>query len=143
MTMCGFVAESPEVIKDKIRKVVGSGHLKIKDKQFKLIFDTGASIHLTPDKSDFVEFTETPSDEVIQGIGTGLKIQGKGLVEYMLNDTSGNAVKLKLTAYWVPTLPKGVRLISPQVITTAEGDGGLFIVPPSKIDNVRDPDAEC
>ena len=51
-------------------------------------------------------------------------------------------MKLRMTAYWVPTLPKGVRLISPQVITTAKGDGGWFIVPPSKIDNVRDPDAE-
>ena len=61
----------------------------------------------------------------------------------MVNDTSGNATKLKSMVYWVPTLPKGVKLISPHLITTAERDGGLFIVPPCKIDNERDSNAEC
>ena len=48
--MCGFVAESLETIKDNIDRVVGSCHPKIKNKIVKLIFDTGASIPLTPDK---------------------------------------------------------------------------------------------
>ena len=44
---------------------------------------------------------------------------------------------------WVPTLPKGVRQISPELVTTAEGNGDWLIVPPCKIDDVKDPEAGC
>ena len=63
----------------------------------------------------------------LKGIEKGLEISGFGIVEYSVRSESGSMIALRAQAYYVPGLPKGLRIISPQGICTSEGYKGTFI----------------
>ena len=61
-------------------------------------------------------------------IAKGLEISGFGVVEYYVISESGRMIALRDQAYYVPGLPKNLRIISPQGVRTSEGYKGTFIV---------------
>ena len=63
----------------------------------------------------------------IKGIATGIEISGSEIVEYYVRSESGRMIALQYQVYYVPGLPKYLRIIYPQVIHTSEGYKGTFI----------------
>ena len=54
-----------------------------------IVFDTGASISITPFKNDFVEPLEPPDVTEINGINSSAAIKGIGWVEWTIRDQFG------------------------------------------------------
>ncbi|KAI2492250.1 hypothetical protein MHU86_22314 [Fragilaria crotonensis] len=76
-----------------------------------VIWDSGASISITPDRKDFVGPINTPGPITqLQGIAKGLRIEGQGHVLWAMQDTLGNLRMLKVPAYLVSCIK--VRLLS-------------------------------
>ena len=63
----------------------------------------------------------------LKGIAKGLEIYGFGIVEYSVRSESGRMIALRDQTYYVPGLPKDLRIIYPQGIFTPEGYKGTFI----------------
>ena len=61
------------------------------------------------------------SPRKLKGIAKGLEISGFGIVQYSVRSESGRMIALRDQAYYVPGLPKDLRIISPQGIFTSEG----------------------
>ena len=57
----------------------------------------------------------------LKGIAKDLEISGFGIVEYSVRNESGCIIALRAQAYYVPGLPKYLRIISPQGIHTSKG----------------------
>ena len=74
------------------------------------IWDSGASISITPDLSDF-HGPATPPGKITQlkGIAKGLQIKGQGEVNWAVHDRLGNLRILRVPAYHVPNIK--VRLL--------------------------------
>jgi hypothetical protein len=78
---------------------------------FPVIWDSGASISITPDCKDFVGPINTPGPITqLQGIAKGLRIEGQGHVLWAMQDTLGNLRMIKVPAYLVSRII--VRLLS-------------------------------
>jgi hypothetical protein len=78
---------------------------------FPVIWDSGASISITPDCKDFVGPINTPGPITqLQGIAKGLRIEGQGHVLWAMQDTLGNLRMIKVPAYLVSRIK--VRLLS-------------------------------
>ena len=74
-----------------------------------------------------VKLEEKTFPRRLKGIAKGLEISVFGIVEYSVRSESGRMILLQAQAYYVPGLPKGLRIISPQGILTSEGYKGTFI----------------
>ena len=85
-----------------------------------IVFDTGASLSLTPFASDFVEPIRPCTTQEIQGIGNSLKVKGIGWVEWNIRDMNNNVCVIRTQAYHVPDCH--IRLFSPQVHFQEEKD---------------------
>ena len=92
-----------------------------------VIFDTGATYSCSSNKGDFLKLEEKKFPRKLKGIAKGLDIFGFGIVEYYVRSESGSMIALQAQAYYVPGLPKDLRIISPQGISTSEGYKGNFI----------------
>ena len=92
-----------------------------------VIFDTGATYSYSSNKGDFVNLEEKKFPRSLKEIAKGLEISGFGIVEYSVRSESGRIIALRDQAYYIPGLPKDLRIISPQVIRTSEGYKGTFI----------------
>ena len=78
---------------------------------FSVIWDSGASISISPDKNDFVGPLESPGAITqLKGIAKGLRIEGFGHVMWTINDSNGNLRMVKVPAYYAPKVR--VRLLS-------------------------------
>ena len=85
------------------------------------ILDSGASRTSLGNRHEFKTLVETTANTVMKGIAAGLDIKGSGTVEYHVTDDRGRIIKLEMEAYYVPSLPADLRLISPQGLRTVEG----------------------
>ena len=83
-----------------------------------VIFDTGATYSCSSNKGNFVNLEEKNSPRNLKGIGKCLKIYGFGIVEYSVRSEIGRIIALRDQAYYVPGLPKDLRIISPKGILT-------------------------
>ena len=92
-----------------------------------VIFDTGYTYSCSSKKVDFVKLEDKTFQRNIKGIENGLEIYGFGIVEYYNRSTSGRMIALQYQVYYVPGLPKYLRIISPKGIHTSEGYKGTFI----------------
>jgi hypothetical protein len=82
-----------------------------KELTFSIIWDSGASISILPNKEDFVGPMTSPGIGTrLKGIAKGLSIQGKGYVMWPVLNTSGQLRALKVPACYVPQAR--VRLLS-------------------------------
>ena len=92
-----------------------------------VIFDTGAAYSCSSNKEDFVKLEDRKFPRRLKVIAKGLEISGFGIVEYSVRSESGSMIALRDQAYYVPGLPKDLRIISLQGICTSEGYKGNFI----------------
>ena len=86
-----------------------------------VIFDTRATYSCYSKNGAFVKLEEKTFPRNIRGISKGLEIPGLGIVEYYIRSESERMIELWDQAYYVPGLPKDLRIISPQGIHTPEG----------------------
>ena len=79
---------------------------------FKVIFNSGASLAISPSKDDFVgEIKRFPQERRLGGMAQGMLIEGIGVVHWSFK--SGNThLIIKTKCYYVPD--SKARLISPQ-----------------------------
>jgi Reverse transcriptase (RNA-dependent DNA polymerase) len=92
---------------------------------FPIVIDTGATVSITPVKSDFVGELRTPNDEVIKGLTSTTKIAGYGRVRWMLKDCFGDQVIVETDALYIPEAE--VRLFSPQTWFQEQRAGQLLV----------------
>ena len=92
-----------------------------------VIFDTRATYSCPFNKGYFVKLEEKKSPRNLKGIAKGLEICGLGIVENSGRSESGRMIALRAQAYYVPGLPKYLRIISPQGIHASEGYKVTFI----------------
>jgi hypothetical protein len=70
-----------------------------------IIWDSGASISITPDLSDFEGPVSPPGTATqLKGIAKGLQIKGQGEVTWAVHDQLGNLRLLKVPAFHVPNI---------------------------------------
>ena len=81
-----------------------------------VIFDIGANDSCSSNKGDFVKLEEKTPPRNIKGIEKGLEISGFGIVEYSIRSESGRMIALRTQEYYVPGLPKNLRISLPQGI---------------------------
>jgi hypothetical protein len=78
-----------------------------------VIFDTGASLAITPNQHEFVEPpTSLSSPMTLGGIANDLEIKGIGMVAWTFGAADGSEIQLLTQAYWVQNSKD--RLLSPQ-----------------------------
>ena len=87
-----------------------------------LIVDTGASVCISPTKSDFVSSTYKDSNMKVTGLSGVNRVAGEGLIRWAVKDTSGETKVIEIFGLHIPTA--GVRLLSPQVLRKTHGIGG-------------------
>jgi hypothetical protein len=90
-----------------------------------LIVDTGASISISNDKADFLELPTPVQPTLLQGIASGLTVQGIGTVQYTFTADTGSDVTVQLpNTLFVPACAS--RLLCPRHLaasTKIDGDG--------------------
>ena len=74
-----------------------------------------------------MKLEEKKSPRNLKGIAKGLEISGFGIVEYSVRSESGRMIAIRDQAYYVPRLPKNLRIIYPKGICTSERYKGTFI----------------
>ena len=80
---------------------------------FSFIWDTGASYTVSPNREDFADgITPLDTPIVLDGLATGLAIQGKGHVVWMVPAVDGTLKTISVEAYYTPGAR--IRLLSPQ-----------------------------
>lgn len=92
-----------------------------------LIFDTGASVSVTPRRSDFISFNSDIAGNFLRGLSERAEVKGVGTVAWKVRDDQGRVHEIKTRAFWVPKAD--VRLLSPQVYFRQPENmskGGLF-----------------
>ena len=93
---------------------------------FKVIFDTGASLAISPDKNDFVGPISPLSGLTLGGLANGLNIQGIGTVKWKFRSSS-QVMVITSSCYYVPGAR--AKLISPQrLFKSASGVKGKYTI---------------
>jgi hypothetical protein len=84
-----------------------------------ICIDTGASSCISNDKHDFITYYPV-TDQVISGISSGLKVEGRSTLRWIIRDDNGNDVILHVSdALHVPKIP--LCLLCPQQIAQQTG----------------------
>ena len=97
-----------------------------------IVIDTGASISITPYRSDIISDLEE-CDVVLHGLSDTVKVEGIGWVEWSIQDTFGQVAKIRTRAYLVPE--GHVRLLSPQhYFKLYEDDASVVVKPKCEFD---------
>jgi len=68
-----------------------------------IIIDTGASLSISNHERDFFDGYE-PCDIELQGIGSGLRVKGKGKVRWRFQRADGGFVVIECMAYYAPSM---------------------------------------
>ena len=88
--------------------------LKVKMQHVPLIVDTGASVCITPEASDFVPGSYRSSNMKVRDLSSENTVDGEGTVCWPIKDIRGNTHVIELPGLHIPKA--GVRLLSPQVL---------------------------
>ena len=83
-----------------------------------VILDTGDNYACSSNKGYFMDLEDKTFPRKLKGIEKGLEISGFGIIEYYVRSESGRMISLQAQAYYVPGLPKYLRIIPPQGICT-------------------------
>jgi hypothetical protein len=98
-----------------------------------IIFNTGASLAIMPELSDFVEPPKPLARTMrLGGIENGIEIAGIDIIAWTFNAKDGLEVKIHTEAYYVPAAKQ--RILSPQhlfnkkkgIFETFGGDDNKF-----------------
>ena len=99
---------------------LGSKYSSMTSDDLLVILDSGCSIAITPDITDFKNGKVYPCQATeLKGIASGLKIEGIGVVEWKFTDDQGEKVTVSLQCLYVPDA--SIRLLPPQQLALAEG----------------------
>ena len=97
-----------------------------KDKHYPVIWDSGASICICPNHSDFVgPLSKQTHNHCLQGIGKGLKVERSGHVAWSFVDSLGMLRTLKIPGLYVPQAP--ARLLSTSALVQQYPDEHIHI----------------
>ena len=96
----------------RIKKLISSNFMRMVN-SVSIIFDTGATYSCSSNEGDFVKIEEKTFPRKLKGIAKDLEIFGFGIVAYFVRSESGCMIELRDQAYFVPGLPKDLRIISP------------------------------
>jgi hypothetical protein len=78
-----------------------------------IIFDTGPSLAITPDLSDFIEPPKQFARPMrVGGMANGIEIAGIGIITWTFTAKDGTEVNIRTEAYHLPSAKQ--RLLSPQ-----------------------------
>lgn len=96
------------------------------DAQTKLpiVINTGASISVTPNLSNFIGPLDKSEIDNLGGLSGGTAVSGKGTVKWTIRDYYGRIATIKTTAYYVPN--GNIRLMSPQTYFQEQEDKGNY-----------------
>jgi hypothetical protein len=94
----------------------------VKMKHVPLIVDSGASVCITPELSDFKHGSYKRSNMKVRDLSGENKVLGEGLVHWAVKDIHGNTHVIEIFALHIPHA--GVRLLSPQVLKRTHNIGG-------------------
>lgn len=90
-----------------------------------IIFDSGASTHVTPFIEDFVPSTYRPCNISVKGLTGQAQFLGQGIIRWRVRDSSGQLRVLEVPGYHFASPDNsGVRLLSPQLLTQ-NGNGSF------------------
>jgi hypothetical protein len=82
-------------------------------KLHEVLWDTGATLGVSPNLSDFVSTIKTTTaSRTMKGIAKGLVIEGIGEVDHKLQTTTNDYIILRIPTYYVPGANR--RIFSPQ-----------------------------
>ena len=112
---------------DRINKLVFSNFMGMVSTVL-VIFDTVYTYLCYTNKGEFVKTEWKMFPINIEGIEKGLDIYGFWIFEYSVSSESGRMIALQSQAYYVPRLPKDLRIIYPRGICTSEEYKVTFIV---------------
>ena len=102
------------------------------DDDLPVVFDTGASISVSPCKQDFILWEETGDLHTqLHGISGSTNVLGVGLVHWTVRDDKGRCRSIQTRAYYVPSAH--VRLLSPQWYLYEQKSGTFMITPSESI----------
>ena len=89
---------------------------------FPIVWDSGASVCVTPARNDFVDYESSTNIGPVKGVGgNSTAVIGQGHVEWSIYDSNGLLRKLKLPAYHIPNCK--TRLISTtSLLNTYQGE---------------------
>ena len=76
------------------------------------MFDTGASITISPFKEDFISFEENDNSTSLMGVSGRTCVEGSGVIQLTVKDDSGIPVTFTTKALLVPNAT--IRLLSVQ-----------------------------
>ena len=97
-----------------------------KESHYNVIWDSGASVSISPSKHDFVGCVKpAPAGLTLQGIAKGLRVEGIGTIAWSFLDTEGMLRTIKVKALYVPATK--VRLLSTAGLLDAYPDETLQI----------------
>ena len=82
-----------------------------------IIIDSGASVCITPHRSDFINYKD--SQMKIRNLLSSNNVAGEGIIRWSMQDEQGEQVSIELLGYHIPTAD--VRLLSPQVLLKTIG----------------------
>jgi hypothetical protein len=94
----------------------------VKMQHVPLIVDSGASVCITPELSDFKQGSYKSSNMKVRDLSGENKVLGEGLVHWAVKDIHGNTHVIEIFALHIPHA--GVRLLSPQVLKRTHNIGG-------------------
>lgn len=90
-----------------------------------IVIDTGASVSVTPFKTDFVGPIQVLPSSSVRGLVGSTKIHGIGPVKWTLRDMNGIVAAIETPAYYIPDAD--IRLFSPQVYLQSNESGSLLL----------------
>jgi hypothetical protein len=87
-----------------------------------VIIDTGASVCISPHRSDFVTYASSKTK--IKDLSSSNRVAGEGLIRWSLHNANGTLVAIELMGYHIPNTD--VRLLRPQVLIWTLGGHALL-----------------
>lgn len=93
-----------------------------KSKSFPIIWDSGASICVTPDKSDFVSYHLNSEINEVKGLGgKHLLVDRHSFVQWSMHDENGSLCMFKCKTYYISGC-KSSFVSTSAILTTYRGD---------------------
>ena len=106
----------------RFKQALNDTSAKSKCSTFDIIWDTGASVCVTPDRDDFLDYSIASDIKSVKGVGgASACVKGQGNVLWKVIDAQGTLRSLKLKAYHIPK--SSARLLSTHVLlSTYKGE---------------------
>ena len=102
------IEEAPSTITSSLLRMALMAPSKLRnsmrnDSTFPVIWDSGASISVSPNRDEFVgEYTKLPFYTQLLGLAKGARVEGQGQVQWAFHDTQGTLRVITVPAYHVP-----------------------------------------